>query len=58
MEMPADALRHMWSEFGIMAVKGIMDITKEGLRNDEFLDIKPMTVREVVETAWGMKQSS
>lgn len=54
-EMPEDALRHMWSEFGIMAVKGLMDVTEDGLRNDEFPDIKPITVREVIETAWGQK---
>jgi hypothetical protein len=58
MEMPAEVLRQMWSEFGIMAVKGVMDITKEGLRNGEFPDIKPMTVREVVETAWGVERAS
>ncbi|KAF2025383.1 hypothetical protein EK21DRAFT_76514, partial [Setomelanomma holmii] len=57
-EMPDEALRHMWSEFGTMAVKGLMDISKEGLRNDEFPNIKPMTVREVVEAAWDRRKSS
>ena len=56
--MPEEALRHMWSEFGIMAVSGIMDVTTEGLRNAEFPDIQPMTVREVVEAAWGGKRKS
>lgn len=55
-ELPEDAMRHLWSEFGIMAVKGLMDITTEGLRNSEFPQIKSVTVREVVETAWGKKQ--
>ncbi|KAH7065836.1 hypothetical protein BKA63DRAFT_165944 [Paraphoma chrysanthemicola] len=54
-ELPEEVLRHMVSEYGIMATKGIMDVTKEGLRNDEFPDIKPVTVREVVEAAWGKK---
>jgi len=53
MELPEDALRHLWSEFGVMAVRGMMDVTKERLRNDEFPEVKPMTVREVVEAAWG-----
>ncbi|KAF2819351.1 nmrA-like family protein [Ophiobolus disseminans] len=53
MQLPAEALRHLWSEFGVMAVRELMDVTKEGLRNDEFPDITPMTVREVVEAAWG-----
>lgn len=39
-----------------MAVRGIMDVTTEGLRNDEFPDIKPMKVREVVEATWGSKE--
>lgn len=55
-ELPDDAMRHLWSEFGIMAVKGLMDITTEGLRNDEFPQIKPVTVREVVEAAWGRRK--
>jgi hypothetical protein len=55
MEMPEEVLRHLWSEFGIMADKGLMDITTEGLRNSEFPQIKPVTVREVVEAAWGKK---
>jgi hypothetical protein len=46
-ELPEEALRHLWSEFGIMAHKGLMDVTTEGLRNDEFPEIKPMGVREV-----------
>jgi hypothetical protein len=54
-DLPEDALRHLWSEFGVMAVRGMMDVTKEGLRNDEFPGIKPMNVREVVEAAWGGK---
>jgi len=55
-ELPEEALRNMWSEFGVMAVRGIMDVTTEGLRNDEFPDIKPMKVREVVEATWGSKE--
>ncbi|KAF1917329.1 hypothetical protein BDU57DRAFT_513529 [Ampelomyces quisqualis] len=56
MELPEEALRHLWCEFGIMADKGLMDITTEGLRNREFPHVSPLTVREVVETAWGQKE--
>jgi hypothetical protein len=52
MELPEEVLRHMWSEFGIMA------ITREGLRNEEFPQIKPVTVREVVEAAWSERRST
>lgn len=55
MQLPEEALRHLWSEFGIMADKGLMDVTTEGLRNSEFPEIKPLTVREVVGTAWGKR---
>jgi hypothetical protein len=56
-ELPEEAMRHLWSEFGIMADRGLMDVTTEGLRNNEFPDIRPMTVREVVTAAWGNKTS-
>jgi hypothetical protein len=56
-ELPDEALRHLWSEFGIMAHQGLMDITTEGLRNGDFPAIKPMTVKEVVTAAWGDKFS-
>jgi hypothetical protein len=58
MELPEEVLRHLWSEFGIMADKGLMDVTTEGLRNREFPEIKPMTVREVVTAAWGNANSA
>jgi hypothetical protein len=58
MELPGKVLRHFWTEFGIMAHKGLMDVTTEGLRNSEFPEIKPMTVREVVTAAWGSKTSA
>jgi hypothetical protein len=57
-ELPEDELLHLWSEFGIMADKGLMDVTTDGLRNSEFPEIKPMTVREVVTAAWGKKTSA
>ena len=53
MQMPAEALQHLWAEFGQMAIRGVMDVTKEGLRNEEFPDIKPIKVKEAVRIAWG-----
>jgi hypothetical protein len=58
MKLPEEALRHLWAEFGIMADRGLMDVTSEGLRNDEFPEIKPLTVREVITAAWGSKSSA
>lgn len=50
-----DALRHMVSEFGLMTVQGLMDISGQGLRNAEFPDIKPITVEQIIKEAWGKK---
>lgn len=56
MQLPINTLQQLWTEFGVMAVRGLMDVTTEGLRNDEFPEIKPMGVRDVVEAAWGRKE--
>ncbi|KAJ4353203.1 uncharacterized protein N0V89_004929 [Didymosphaeria variabile] len=46
-------MRAMISEFGLMAVRGVLDVSRLGVRNEEFPQIKPMGVEEVVEKAWG-----
>ena len=46
-------MREMLSEFGLMAVKGVLDVSRLGLRNGEFPQNKPMTVEDVIEKAWG-----
>ncbi|KAK7193364.1 hypothetical protein DPSP01_010975 [Paraphaeosphaeria sporulosa] len=46
-------MREMVSEFGLMAVRGVLDVSDAGIRNGEFPHIKPMSVEEVVEKAWG-----
>lgn len=51
-----EELRQMASEFGLMAVNGVMDVTGNGTRNAEFPDIKPITIREIVQKAWGKKE--
>lgn len=47
--------RQLISEFGLMAVNGIMDVSGEGTRNEEFPWIKPIKVEDLIETAWGKK---
>lgn len=46
-------MRGVVSEFGLMSVRGDLDVSSVGLRNEEFPDIKPRSVEEVVENAWG-----
>ncbi|CAN9100423.1 unnamed protein product [Alternaria alternata] len=53
--LPEDATRSMMAEFGVMAVKGIMDITGEGLRNDVFPEVHPITVEALMQKAWGSR---
>lgn len=48
-------MRAMVSEFGVMAVRGVLDVSALGVRNGEFPHIKPMGVEEVIEKAWGKK---
>jgi hypothetical protein len=51
--LPEDATRGMMAEFGVMAVRGVMDITGEGLRNDIFPEVHPVTVEALMQKAWG-----
>ncbi|CAN9112197.1 unnamed protein product [Alternaria sp. RS040] len=53
--LPEDATRSMMAEFGVMAVKGVMDITGEGLRNDVFPEVHPITVEALMKKAWGSR---
>ncbi|KAB2105737.1 hypothetical protein AG0111_0g6389 [Alternaria gaisen] len=53
--LPEDATRSMMAEFGVMAVKGIMDITGEGLRNDVLPEVHPITVEALMQKAWGSR---
>jgi hypothetical protein len=54
-ELPEDALRAMMAEFGVMAVHGVIDLTREGLRNNDFPGIHPITVEALIQKAWGSK---
>ncbi|KAL1800893.1 hypothetical protein ACET3X_001235 [Alternaria dauci] len=56
-KLPEDAIRNMVAEYGVMAVKGFMDVTGEGLRNDDFPEVHPITVEALMEKAWGSKRS-
>lgn len=54
-ELPEDATRAMVAEWGVMTVKGAMDITRVGLRNDVFPDVHPITVEALMQKAWGSR---
>jgi hypothetical protein len=54
-ELPPEALRGLVTEFSVMALRVNMDVSVEGLRNDEFPDIHPITVEELMQKAWGGK---
>lgn len=41
--LPDEALVAMVAEFGIMAVKGVMDVSREGIRNKDYPHVKPLT---------------
>ena len=51
-------MRAMVSEFGMMAIRGVLDVSYLGTRNAEFPEIKPMGVEEVIEEAWGKKSDA
>ncbi|KAG9191604.1 hypothetical protein G6011_10338 [Alternaria panax] len=53
--LPEDATRGMMAEFGIMAVKRVMDITGQGLRNDVFPEVHPISVEALIQKAWGSR---
>ncbi|KAF2865011.1 hypothetical protein BDV95DRAFT_588020 [Massariosphaeria phaeospora] len=52
-EYPKEELRKLVSEFGLMVVNGIVDVSGVGTRNAEFPEIRPVTVEEIIERAWG-----
>lgn len=54
-ELSEDALRHMVAEFGIMAVKGMLDVSSEGIRNVDFPQVVPVGVERFIEEAWGQR---
>ncbi|KAF1947391.1 NAD(P)-binding protein [Clathrospora elynae] len=53
--LPEEAARQMVAEWGIMAVKGVMDASGEGVRNDDFPDVQPITVEALILEAWENK---
>lgn len=52
-DLPEEIERHMVAEFGIMAVKGVMDVSREGIRNDDFPEVIPITVKDLIKASWG-----
>ena len=53
--LPEDATRGLMAEWGVMSVHGVMDITREGLRNDAFPEVHPITVEALMQEAWGSR---
>ena len=51
--MPEDYGRPMASDFGVMAAKGLIDVSLVGMRNRDFPEVKPLTVEELITLAWG-----
>ncbi|RAR11857.1 NAD(P)-binding protein [Stemphylium lycopersici] len=54
--LPEDATRQMMAEFGVMAVKGLMDVSGQGLRNNAFPAVQPITVEALIRQAWGSQE--
>ncbi|KAM0208117.1 hypothetical protein ACHAQI_007126 [Fusarium lateritium] len=48
-----EKLRVVTAEFGLMVVQGIMDASADGLRNEEFTDVKPIPVEPWMQKIWG-----
>lgn len=48
-----EGLRDITAEFGLMVVKGIMDASVDGMRNEEFPDVKPISVAAWMQKIWG-----
>jgi hypothetical protein len=54
-ELPPDVSRAVVIKCSVMAIRGVLDVSVDGLRNDEFPDIHPITVEELIQKAWGSK---
>jgi hypothetical protein len=46
----------MMAEFGVMAVKGVMDVSGQGLRNNAFPAVQPIPVEALIRKAWGSQE--
>ncbi|KAF1844389.1 NAD(P)-binding protein [Cucurbitaria berberidis CBS 394.84] len=56
-DLPEEVVRGMVAEYGIMAIKGVMDVSREGIRNKEFPQVKPVTVEGIIKEAWESAKS-
>ena len=50
---PKQMLQGMFAAFGIMFENGVFDLKPSRTLNDDFPDIKPRTVKEVISEAYG-----
>jgi hypothetical protein len=48
-----EGLGQITAEFGLMVVKGMMDASVDGLRNDEFPGVKPIKMESWMREVWG-----
>lgn len=48
-----EGLAQVTAEFGLMVVKGMMDASIDGLRNDEFPGVKPIKMEAWMRDVWG-----
>ncbi|CAI9630187.1 hypothetical protein GT037_010825 [Alternaria burnsii] len=48
-----EGLREVTAEFGLMVVKGMMDVKADGLRNEEYPSVKPIKVKTWMQQIWG-----
>jgi hypothetical protein len=50
--LPKKVLQGLASTFGLWFAEGVVDYTPEKTLNDDFPEIKPLKVKEMVNLAW------
>jgi hypothetical protein len=50
--LPKEILHYMVAAHGVWFEEGVYDLKPERFLNDDFPEIKTMTVKEVLEAAW------
>ncbi|KAH6951928.1 hypothetical protein DER45DRAFT_577331 [Fusarium avenaceum] len=56
--VPKPALQGVLATLGLMVAKGLFNLEPEWTLNQEFPDIKPRTIKQLVNEAWGAGQTS
>jgi hypothetical protein len=55
--MLEDYGRQMAADFGVMAAKGLIDVSPVGVRNRDFPEVKPLTVEELITLVFLVKRT-